>query len=1024
MAQVMLPIRFYRCSSRVEHGYNIVKGHQSSGPLLRKQPMTNTTLGDPQEHLSALRIYTFGGLSILLSGEQVKGFASKKSEALLVYLACKRQAQPRELLADLLWDERSQERAMSNLRVVLSSLRQSLAPYLAISRQKIGINLEEALWTDVTELEDHLASAYKIGAQPPTPAAIAHLEKAAGLYRGRFLEGFYLRDCARFENWMIQEQERLHRLALESLLALAAYFSGIGEYNQGLHYAHRSLELDPLTEQAHQHLMRLLALSGQREAALKQYEICRQILLDELDLEPTAGTQILYQKILAGELADVQTPPTVPAALHRAETEQPSTPGRGTAQIQAQGNLPEPLTSFVGRVRQIAEIRALLAQGDYRLVTLTGPGGVGKTRLALQVARELIASFPDGVFFVDLAPLSEAKLVASRLAQVLGVKDTNARPVTEAIKAELQAKKCLLVLDNFEQVIEAASLVSELLSAAARLCVLATSREALRVYGEQEYPVPPLALPDPQVDESRQALDPCESVALFIQRARAANPSFQLTDENSRQVAGICLHLDGLPLAIELAAARIRLYTPKYLLSTLTDSLGALIGGPRDFAARHRTLRAAIDWSYRLLEPPEKQLFATLAVFQGGGRLEDIAAVCNPGGVIDLLETLESLVNKNLLQPLAGPQGEPRFTFLETIRHYARQRFQESGDEGKIRKRHAERFTEIARRAEPELRGPAQETWSAMLRSEYDNLRAALAWSLGGAAVQTGLVLAGALAEFWYYEGPLAEGEKWIGQALGWVEQAPPAARARLLNGASMLAFARGDHASGKAWNRKALAIAREYQDKPNWAWALFWLSAHATAYPQEYQEGLALCEQALALFREIDDKSGLAWSYNQVGEFSRLVKDYPRARQAYEDSLLVCRESGNRRREAIALLNLSYVAQHQGDCDQAEAYILAGLRLMQELKLEYHTAIALSMAAGPFAAGGDARRAARLLGASQAIFRRKSIDLQPADRVEIEGYIAAVRGQLDPQTFEVEWARGLVMTTEQALAEALSGAE
>lgn len=682
--------------------------------------------------------------------------------------------------------------------------------------------------------------------------------------------------------------------------------------------------------------------------------------------------------------------------------------------------VPRQSTPFIGRRREQAELIELLQEPDYRLVTLTGAGGVGKTRLALQVAEEMRDLYEDGLFFIDFSSISESEHVPSRIARVLGIKESLTRPLVEDIKEQLRSKRSLLILDNFEQILDAGPLVAELILAAPTLKVLVTSREALHLYGEREYPVPPFSLPDLERHESTSDLSEYESVDLFIKRAQAHRPEFRLTEENSRDVAEICVYLDGLPLAIELAAARIRMFSPEYLLFLLSDSLETLTSGPRDVAARHQTLRAAIDWSYQLLDDGEKKLFARSAVFQGGMNLEAVEYVCGQDLDIRVLSALESLLNKNLLQRKDGAAGEPRFIPLVTIHQFVRERLVENNEWEDMQQRHAEYFAQFAERAEPELRGPEQEYWSTRLRMESDNLRAALDWSHGGGHVKVGARLVGALAEFWYYEGPISEGEFWIAQTIKRIEEVPEDMRAKVFNGAGMLAFARGDSANGARWNREALAIARQLSDRSSWAWALFWLSAHATTDPDEYKNGIALCEEALTLFNEINDRPGLAWGNNQIGELSRLMGDYVRARKAYETSLDICRETKNRRREAIALINLTYVAQHMEDYPQAETYALDGLALLYDLDLKYHTAIALSMLALPVAAQGNAMRGARLLGASEAIIDRMSARLQPADQIEVDRYASMLREQLSPEEFEAAWVEGNEMSFDEAVAFAL----
>ena len=745
--------------------------------------------------------------------------------------------------------------------------------------------------------------------------------------------------------------------------------------------------------------------------------------LDQLRPElPSDLVRLIELMLVKDREARIQSIRLVGVALDAIRRGQPADLP-AIAKPALQSSLPDRPTPFIGRRRELAEVVALFKEPGTRLVTLTGPGGVGKTRLALQVARALPGHYQDGIFFVDLSPILIPDLVVGRIARALGLKEGPARSPVDSIIDHLRDRRCLLLLDNFEQIIDASPIVSELIAAVPGLDVLATSREILHLYGEQEYPVSPLAIPDragPAVSFSEN-----ESVALFVRHAQLSNPNFRLTEENARDVAEICIRLDGLPLAIELAAARTKAFSTRYLISLLDDSLDVLSGGSREVATRHQTLRAAIGWSYDLLDEEEKKLFARLAVFHGGRSLDALMEVCQPGLGMSALNGVESLLNKSLLQRIDGPDGTPRYFFLDTIHQYARERLVESGDIEAMRGRHALWFAELAERAEPELRGPDQEKWSARLRMEYDNLRAALSWT-SGSDPELELRLVGALSEFWYYEGPISEGEKWIRRALTKLEneQISPGFKAKVLNGAGMLAFATGDHASGKRWNQQALDIAREAGEKVSWAWALFWLSAQATVQPEMYREGIELIEEALDLFRETGDQAGLAWGYNQLGELNRLMGDLERARAAYESSLAICRDTGNKRREAIALINLSYVAQGQDDYRQAERFCLAGLALLHELKLEYHSAIALSMLAGPLASQGRAGQAAMYLGASEAIFDRMAITLQPADRVEIDAYIVQVRQMLDEEAFDAAWQKGRAMSVEQALALAFSAGE
>src|SRR5215212_250291 len=410
-------------------------------------------------------------------------------------------------------------------------------------------------------------------------------------------------------------------------------------------------------------------------------------------------------------------------------------------------NLPAQPTPLIGREREVEEIRERLRSTEVRLLTLTGPGGTGKTRVGVQAAAELLEDFEDGVFFVALAAIANPALVAPTIARTLGLTESGAQPPEELLKGFLRDRQTLLVLDNFEQVLESAPLLDELLSSAPGLTILATSRAPLKLYGEHEFPVPPLSLPDPGSLPPVEHLIQYEAVKLFVDRAKAVRPDFSVTEENASAMAEICARLDGLPLAIELAAARIKLLPPQALLSRLGNRLKLLTGGARNLPERQRTLRSAIEWSYELLDEGEKLLFGRLGVFSGGAALEAIEAVCDAQGDIrvDVFDGVSSLLDESLLRQEEGLDGEPRFTMLETIHEYASEKLEEDGEAEELRRLHAEYFLALAEEAEPGLKGPEQELWFARLEPEHNNMRAALSWAIERGEGELGLRLAGAL---------------------------------------------------------------------------------------------------------------------------------------------------------------------------------------------------------------------------------------------------------------------------------------
>jgi predicted ATPase/class 3 adenylate cyclase len=458
-------------------------------------------------------------------------------------------------------------------------------------------------------------------------------------------------------------------------------------------------------------------------------------------------------------------------------------------------NLPLQPTPLVGREKEVSEVCDLLRGEATRLLTLTGPGGTGKTRLALQAAADLLEDFSDGAFLAQLATLTEAELFFSAVAETLGVKETGDQPLKEILKDYLHERRLLLVLDNFEQVLGAAPTVTELLTAAPGLKVLATSRTPLRLYGEKEYAVPPLSVPDVRHLPDLKTLSQYEAVRLFIERAKSAKVDFEVTDESAPAVAEICVRLDGLPLAIELAAARIKMLPPKAMLKRLGSRLKLLTGGARDLPERQRTLRATIEWSHALLDEGERVLFGRLAVFSGGRTLEAIEAICDAERdlPVEAFDGVSSLLDKSLLRQEEGPNGEPRFVMLETVHEFAREKLQESKEAEEIKRVHAQYFLTLAEQAFPELRGPDQLEWLERLEAEHDNMRAALSWALEHKQVELALRLGSALWWFWWMRGHNSEGRRWLEQALAMDGRGSPEVRAIALAGAGALASEQGD---------------------------------------------------------------------------------------------------------------------------------------------------------------------------------------------------------------------------------------
>ncbi len=730
-----------------------------------------------------------------------------------------------------------------------------------------------------------------------------------------------------------------------------------------------------------------------------------------------------------------------------------SSPGR---------RLPVQPTAFIGREAEIAAVSARLLDPATRLLTLLGPGGVGKTRLALQVAEAAGQRFPDGVTFVGLAALVDPALVLPTTAQALGVREVAGQTLGDTLATALGYKRLLLVLDNFEQVGAAAEAVQELLAAVPGLSVLATSRAALHIRGERVHEVVPLSVPRPPLPPPA-ALSRYEAVRLFIARAGDVQPDFTLTDETAPAVAEICARLDGLPLAIELAAARSRLLSPEALLARLGERLRVATGGARDLPDRQRTLRAAIDWSYGLLEPVERTLFARLAVFAGGRSLEAVETVCDPAGElgIEVLDGVQSLLDKSLLRREDGPGREPRLVLLETMQEYAREKLGASGEQGTLRDRHLAWCLALAEEAEPELRGPRQTEWLDRLEAEHDNLRAALSWARQCGAAEAGLRLAGALTVFWFIRGYYGEGQGFLEGALAGGLGGSAATRAKALDAAAHLAYCRDDLGRAAAQSAESLALYRELGDRRGIASALrragviamgrgdygraealFEESlalcrglgdklgianglsslANIAEWPGEPERSAALFEQSLALYRELGDKWGIAYCLAGLGAVRYLQGEYGRAAALFEEGLALCRELGFTEGVAGGLGCLGMLAYHQGDLGKATALLTESISLSREIGDWLPMTAALEALSWVVLARGEPRRATLIGGFVEALCEERSVPVVPLQRADHEGAVQAMREALGEEAFASARAEGRALLLAEAIALALGG--
>ena len=721
------------------------------------------------------------------------------------------------------------------------------------------------------------------------------------------------------------------------------------------------------------------------------------------------------------------------------------------------GNLPTPPTPLVGRKTEIAEVRQTLLDPDVRLLTLTGPGGTGKTRLALEVARTLATECPDGVHFVPLATVTEGELVPAAIARTLNLQEWGNETPLQVLSAHLPGKRLVIVLDSFEQVMESVGQIAELLEASPETKFLVTSREPLRIRGEHEYQVGPLALPDPAC-----ALDPdraikAEAVRLFVQRAQAAKPSFHLTAENASEVVEICRRLDGLPLAIELAAARCKHMSPKVMLRRLADRFAFLTEGPRDVPEHQRTLRGAFDWSYDLLNSDERALFRHVSIFVDGFTIEAAEQVAQLADQREfhVLDGLTSLVDKSLIRQMEGPDGEPRFEMLETIREYGSLLLRESDEIEPARRRHADFFLDLAKRAESRLEGPDQALWFDLLEAEHSNVQAALDWLLGKGEVETAVRIGTALWWFWWVRGHFGEMRWRMEQGLARSGTLPKALRANLLLASGVLISMDGDHERAVKLFEEAVALERERRDKTGIPRALRGfglLISDRGEYARAsvlFEEALVLdrefgdqhgessdlralgkmqihlgnpdlakkhFEEALALGQALGDRHGSAFSLAALGDAARHIEDHDLAARMYREAHDLFRELGSKPGVASSLTDLAETERLRGNLDTATGLFGEALGLLVTLGHRLQIADCVAGLAAIALANGQAERAARLYGVVQSLRENARLVLSPADHAEYESTRAASLAALGDEAFEHAFEAGRALTFEQAI--------
>ena len=724
-------------------------------------------------------------------------------------------------------------------------------------------------------------------------------------------------------------------------------------------------------------------------------------------------------------------------------------------------NLPAQPTPLVGREQELNTAQELILRDDVRLVTFTGSGGTGKTRLAVELAATVLNNFPSGVFVVFLAPIKEPTFVLPTIASSLGLKEAEGRPIDQTLKEHLRDRRTLLVLDNFEQVLAASSTVSELLRECPELKTLVTSRIPLHIRGEHELPVLPLALPDPKKLLSVEMTLSYPAITLFVQRAQAVRPDFVVTPENASPIAQICVRLDGLPLALELAAAQIRIMLPAVMLQRMKKRLEFLTDGAQDLPPRQRTLRNTIAWSFDLLDPMVKKTFRRVSVFAGSFSAHAAETVCGgpPDPAQDILHCLTKLVEGSLLNRVDA-EDEIRFRMLETIREFAFEALAASDEVKSTLERFIEFYLSLSERSEPELRGPKQAAWLTRLDCEHDNLAAALHWSLENNDMNRCLRFCSALWRFWSIRGHLTEGRTWqtrvlsssnsVNQpmrakallgagALAAIQDDPSTARTLLheslnlsrklgdeettafaMNSLALVARSQGDFDEGRRFHAESLAILQKLQSK--WGIALVLNNLGVGARGQgDFEEARKLHEQSLGLFRELGDKRYVASSLFNLGMILERKRNYAAARGLLNESLALSRELGDKKGIAESLLVLGSVARRQNDREASRNFLAESLRLSFDIGSKQGITSCLEEFAGLACIDGDAKRMTKLLGAAEALRDAMHAPILPAYHADHEHDISVARSALGEEAFAVEWTQGRTLTLEQAITYALA---
>ena len=996
-----------------------------------------------------LELTLFGSPAIRRQRQTITGFRSSKAQALLYYLVITARPHTRPTLAGLFWGDQPEAAARTSLSKCLSNLRELVGDAVLVDRQTVAFNRDQPYHLDT----EHFAASLSA---PLTPATHTSYQNALSLYRGDFLEGFYVRDAPDFEQWVLVQRAHYREAVVNGLHTLASYADQQGDLPQAITHTRRLLTLEPWREEAHRHLMLRLARNGQRAAALAQFESCQRILAEELAVEPDAETVAVVSALRAGDFDQIY-----PGELNRS----PDGLATASAPRAVTNNLPLPPTPLIGRVSELAELGELINHPQCRLITITGPGGIGKTRLALAAAAAQADHFRDGVAFVPVAAISNVAFLAHAILQALAQPLQQAQDSTSQLLDYLQSKQMLLVLDNYEQLLPAVALLQAVVIQTAGVTLLVTSRERLALQAEQLFPLEGLAYPSLAAAER---LEEFTAVQLFLQRARQIRPGFIPTVEELAAISHICQISEGLPLAIELAAGALRTESPLAIATALTADQPLPATRLRDLPARHRSIAAVFDHSWHLLTDEEQLVLSQLSVFRGGFVLAAAAQVAAA-----TTETLAALVDKSLVRQ----QADDRFDLHELLRQFAAEKCKALATEESTHWRHLCYFLTLAETLERQITGAPQREALVHFTTEYDNFRAALTWGLAQPTspypvVTTAAWLAARLGRYWHLWKHEQEGRAWLAKALTLVEAALQATHAdgsawatdeiklhaRLLFRAGMLetdstlsarlleqslchyrtlqdqrALARclqelglavsymGEREQAKAYFTEGLAYARRINDP--WTVARS-LGGLVGLYLEENnpQTALKLAEESIAIYRQLQDSHSMPSAMTSLAQVQLALGNYAQAAALLEEVLVLRRIlNPDSKGGAWAYRVLGTVEQMQGNYGRAVEYYRRSLCLRQEQQELSGMAWALEGLVEVAAATGQSVRAAHLGGAAERLRQQRRSVISADDLPRYEQAIHQVQEELGEVKFHVTWATGTRLAIEQIIDYALA---